>query len=48
MKRARYTNERIVQILQEADRSPVAQVDKRHEVSVQTRLEQARLRLARE
>ena len=33
MKRARFTDEQIVRILQEADRSPVAEVAKRHGVS---------------
>ena len=33
MKRARFTDEQIVRILQEADRDPVAQVAKRHGVS---------------
>ena len=33
MKRARFTDERIVRILQEADRAPVAEVAKRHGVS---------------
>jgi putative transposase len=33
MKRARFTDEQIVRILQEADRSPVAEVAKRHRVS---------------
>jgi putative transposase len=33
MKRARFTGEQIVLILQEADRSPVAEVAKRHGVS---------------
>ena len=33
MKRARFTDEKIVRILQEADRAPVAEVAKRHGVS---------------
>ena len=33
MKRARFTDEQIVRILQEANRSPVAEVAKRHGVS---------------
>jgi len=33
MKRARFTDEQIVRILQEADRAPVAEVAKRHGVS---------------
>jgi len=33
MKRARFTDEQIVRILQEADRPPVAEVTKRHGVS---------------
>ncbi len=33
MKRARFTDEQIVRILQETDRSPVAEVAKRHGVS---------------
>ena len=33
MKRARFSDEQIVRILQEADRSPVAEVAKRYEVS---------------
>ncbi len=33
MKRARFADEQIVRILQEADRSPVAEVAKRHGVS---------------
>jgi putative transposase len=33
MKRARFTDEQIVRILREADRSPVAQVAKRNGVS---------------
>ena len=33
MKRARFTDERIVRILQEVDRAPVAEVAKRHGVS---------------
>ena len=33
MKRARFTDEQIVRILLEADRSPVAEVAKRHGVS---------------
>jgi putative transposase len=33
MNRARFTDEQIVRILQEADRSPVAEVAKRHGVS---------------
>lgn len=33
MKRARFTDEQIVRILPEADRSPVAEVAKRHGVS---------------
>ena len=30
MKRARFTDEQIIRVLQEADRSPVAEVAKRH------------------
>ena len=33
MKRARFTDEQIVRILQEADKSPVVEVAKRHGVS---------------
>ena len=33
MKRARFTDEQIVRILREADRSPVAEVAKHHGVS---------------
>ena len=33
MKRARFTDEQIVRILKEADRSPVSEVAKRHGVS---------------
>ncbi len=33
MKRTRFTDEQIVRILQEADRTPVAEVAKRHGVS---------------
>jgi putative transposase len=33
MKRARFSDEQIVRILQEADRSPIAEVAKRHGVS---------------
>ena len=33
MKRARFSDEQIVQILQEADRSPIAEVAKHHGVS---------------
>ncbi len=33
MKRARFTDEQIVRILQEADKSPVVEVAKRHRVS---------------
>jgi putative transposase len=33
MKRARFTDEKIVRILKEADRAPVAEVAKRHGVS---------------
>ena len=33
MKRARFTDEQIVRLLQEADRAPVAEVAKRHRVS---------------
>ena len=33
MKRARFLDEQIVRILQEADRSPIAEVAKRHGVS---------------
>jgi putative transposase len=36
MKRARFTDEQIVRIWQEADRSPVAEVAKRHGVSEPT------------
>ncbi len=32
MKRVRFTDEQIVRILQQADRSPVAEVSKRHGV----------------
>jgi hypothetical protein len=34
MKRARFTDEQIVRILQEADRSPVAEMAKRHGVQI--------------
>jgi len=33
MKRARFTDEQIIRILQEADKSPVVEVAKRHGVS---------------
>ena len=33
MKRGRFTDEKIVRILQEADKAPVAEVAKRHGVS---------------
>jgi putative transposase len=33
MKRVRFTDEQIVRILQEADQSPVVEVDKRHGIS---------------
>ena len=36
MKRARFTDEQIVRILQEADRAPVTEVAKRHGVSEPT------------
>jgi putative transposase len=36
MKRVRYTGEQIVRILQEADRTPVTEVAKRHGVSEPT------------
>ena len=34
MKRARFSDEQIVRILQEADRSPIAEVAKRHGASM--------------
>jgi putative transposase len=39
MKRARFSDEQIVRILQEADRSPIAEVAKRHGVSSQRTLD---------
>ena len=36
MKRARFTDEQIIRILQEADRAPVTEVAKRHGVSEPT------------